>query len=267
MDQSVDQSQIDAAMGYESLLVPGLFVPWPAPVLAAANFSPGCDLLDIACGTGIVARRARESSDDGHIVGIDADAGMIEVANRLQPDVQWDVGLAESLPYDDNRFDAVTIQFGMMFFQDRVKALREALRVLKPGGRMAVTVWNGLEAMPAYQTQVNLLQEHCGTQAADALRAPFCLGDRKYVETLLGTAGAENVSAETRSETADFPSIAELVESELTGWLPIMGVNLSQDQISTVMAVAEDALAPYRSEQGRLVYETSAHLISGAKPG
>lgn len=70
---------------------------------------------------------------------------MLAVARQLEPAVDWREGFAESLPFPDESFDAVVSQFGLMFFTDRRQALREMLRVLVPGGRLAVAVWDSLE--------------------------------------------------------------------------------------------------------------------------
>jgi ubiquinone/menaquinone biosynthesis C-methylase UbiE len=100
---------------------------------------------------------------------------MLEVAKQLAPRVEWRQGVAESLPFADQAFDAVVSQFGLMFFVDRREALRQVLRVLRPGGRLAIAVWDSLDSIPAYADEVALLERLAGTPAAKALRAPFLL--------------------------------------------------------------------------------------------
>ena len=124
-------------------------------------------------------------------------------------------GAAESLPFPDQSFDAVVSQFGLMFFMDRRQALREMLRVLAPGGRLVVAVWDSLETMPAYAAEVALLEQTAGRQAADALRAPFVLGNRQHLATLFSEAGVDSPEITTHHGTAQFPSIRTMVEADL----------------------------------------------------
>lgn len=168
------QEQIDAANAYEALMVPALFGQWATKVADAAHIRPGQRVLDVACGTGVLGRElASRVGRAGIVAGLDPSPGMLEVAKQLAPAVEWRQGIAESLPFPDESFDAVVSQFGLMFFSDRRKALAEALRVLVPSGRLAVAVWDSLDNITAYAAEVALLERFAGQPAADALRAPF----------------------------------------------------------------------------------------------
>jgi SAM-dependent methyltransferase len=92
---------------------------------------------------------------------------MLAVARRKYPSIDWRDGRAESLPFADARFDAVLSQFGLMFFVDKVAALREMRRVLRPRGRLAVAVWDALEQSPGYAAFAALLQRLFGAATAD----------------------------------------------------------------------------------------------------
>ena len=184
------QEEIAAATAYEELHVPALFQQWAPRVVEAAQIRSGHRVLDVACGTGIVAREAASRvGDEESVTGLDASSGMLAVAERLAPAINWQQGVAESLPFEDESFDAVVSQFGLMFFEDRSKALEEMIRVLAPGGWIAVAVWESLENSQAYPAEVALLEEIAGPRAADALRAPFVLGDRQELTTLFAGAG------------------------------------------------------------------------------
>jgi ubiquinone/menaquinone biosynthesis C-methylase UbiE len=125
-------------------------------------------------------------------------------------------------------FDVVVCQFGLMFFSDREKAAREMLRVMVPGGRCAVAVWDAIEKAPAFAALVDLLDHVAGRPAGDALRAPFALGDRQMLAALFKDAGASSVDLTTYNGAARFPNMREFIEAELRGWLPVMGVVLPE---------------------------------------
>lgn len=120
MSESTLQAQTAAANAYEALFVPALFGQWAPIVVDAAYIQPDQRVLDVACGTGILAREAASRmGSTGHVAGIDPSPGMVAVARHLTPTIEWHEGVAESLPFPDQSFDAVVSQFGLMFFTDR----------------------------------------------------------------------------------------------------------------------------------------------------
>ena len=267
MAVSVPQAQIEAATAYEAQFVPALFRPWAPIVADLAQIKTGDRVLDIACGTGVLAREAAaRTGQNGHVAGLDPHAGMLAVARDLSPAIDWQEGMAEALPFPDRSFDVVVSQFGLMFFTDRNKAIHEMLRVMVPGGRCAVAVWDAIENLPPFAALVALLDRIVGKAAGDALRAPFALGERGVLAALFSGAGATSVDVTTRQGAARFPSTGELVEAELRGWLPVMGVVLSEPEISLILAEAENDLAPYVTGDGELAFSTSAHLVSSKRP-
>lgn len=254
---------VEAALAYEALHVPALFGEWADPLLDAAGVEAGDHVLDVACGTGAIARRAASRvGPDGRVTGLDLGSGMLEVAGRLEPRVEWVEADATDLPFDDDRFDAVVCSFGLMFFSDSQRAIAEMIRCVRPGGRVAVAVWDSLERSEAYPTTVSLLEEMAGRDAADALRAPFALGDTGQLSRLFDDAGATAVAVTTRVGTARFPSVRTMVEADLRGWLPIMGVKLSDSLIESILEAAEIALAEHVTDDGQMVFEAPGHIVT-----
>jgi ubiquinone/menaquinone biosynthesis C-methylase UbiE len=124
---------------YERYLVPSIFGPWAEDLVEMAALRRGERVLDIACGTGIVARTAaRKLAGSGSVVGLDLSAPMLAAARAAAAAegmaVEWWEGSAVKLPLADAAFEVVFCQQGLQFFPDRVSALREMYRVLTPGG-------------------------------------------------------------------------------------------------------------------------------------
>jgi len=266
MSESDLQTQIAAAKAYEEFFVPALFGEWAPRVANLAGVRTGEHVLDVACGTGVLAREAAsQAGPRGFVAGVDASRGMLSVAKTVAPLIEWREAKAEALPYPDQRFDAVVSQFGLMFFTDRQRALSEMLRVLKRGGRLAVAVWASLESAPAYAAEVALLERVAGRLAANALRAPFVLGDTKELKELVAGAGVDKVTVTTQRGMARFPSIRFMVGADLRGWLPLMGVVLTEEQISRILQEAEHVLAAYVTAIGTTASEIAAHLVTGTR--
>ena len=266
MGESDLQTQIAAARAYEAFFVPALFGEWAPRVAKLAGIRTGEHLLDVACGTGVLAREAAsQAGPSGFVAGVDASPGMLAVAKAVAPRIEWREAKAEALPFPDQRFDAVVSQFGLMFFTDRRRALSEMLRVLKRGGRLVVAVWASLESAPAYAAEVALLERLAGKPTAAALRAPFVLGDTKELKELVASAGVDKVTITTQRGVARFPSIRFMVEADLRGWLPLMGVVLTEDHMSRILLEAEHGLGAYVTATGTTACEIAAHLVTGTR--
>lgn len=133
-------------------------------VLAAVALRPGMALLDVASGLGYIAAEAKQRG--ANVTGVDFSLDMINEARRHFPDLEIEQGDAENLKYGDASFDAVACAFGMLHFPRPGKALAEAYRVLKPGGRFAFTVWVGPPKNKFFGTIADTVIKHADMSAA-----------------------------------------------------------------------------------------------------
>jgi SAM-dependent methyltransferase len=198
------------------------------------------------------------------VIGLDRNDGMLAVARRKAPEIEWRQGQAEALPFADGRFDAVVSQFGLMFFEDRVLALSEMWRVLRPGGRLAVAVWDALERTPGYAAMTALLQRLFGERIADALRAPYALGDPEALAALAANAGIP-AQITTRQGTARFPSIDAWVHTDVKGWT--LADMIDNGQYRLLQQEAPGALAHFVQPDGTIVFDAPAHILCATRAG
>ncbi|MCA9839555.1 MAG: class I SAM-dependent methyltransferase [Trueperaceae bacterium] len=262
----LDRGQVNtsAAEVYEEFFLPALFQDWAQPVIKAAQIQAGQCVLDVACGTGVLARAALEAvNSSGKVTGLDINESMLEVARIKAPAVEWYKGQAEQMPFDVEQFDAVISQFGLMFFEDKPAALKEMMRVLKVGGRLAVAVWNRLEHTPGYAAMTELLRRLFGDEAAKSLEAPYILGDVTQLETLFSQAGMPGVGISTIKGIARFASIDAWVHTDIKGW--ILADRIDEKQYQTLLSVAQKDLASFVTNEGTVIFDAPAHIITWQK--
>lgn len=207
---------------YQSVLVPVIFEPWSRELIQRAEPQSGEHILDLACGTGVVTRQvAKRVSNSGSLVGVDHSVEMLGVARALATKsglhAEWVEADAGSLPFDKNRFDIVFCQQALQFFPDRPAALLELHRVLKPGGRVACCVQQGLDVNPMLQAQAAALDAHVGKTAGDAVRAICGLSDGDEIRHLFEDAGFQNVEVQSTTLTLHHPDARAFAESAMGG--------------------------------------------------
>ncbi len=263
---AIDKGQVNrsAAEVYEEFFVPALFQEWAGRIVDVAQLHLGQRVLDVACGTGIVARTAAERvGTSGAVVGLDINDGMLAVARQKNARIDWRQGRAEAMPFDDHIFDVVVSQFGLMFFENRVEAIREMMRVLKPGGRLVVAVWGPLSETPGYAAMVNLLQRLIGDKAADGIRMPYVLGDTQVLKAIFTEAGLTDVQITTYEGTAHFPSIESWVYTDIKGW--VLADMLNDDQFALLLKKAQHVLQPFVNVVGTVAFRAPAHIVMTLK--
>jgi ubiquinone/menaquinone biosynthesis C-methylase UbiE len=252
-----------AAEAYEATFVPALFGEWAPHVCDLAGVAPGRRVLDVACGTGIVARVAADRMGGaGTVVGLDLNAAMLAVARRVQPAIEWRQGDAARLPFPPASFDRVLCQMALMFFPDRVQALREMGRVTAPGGVVALVVPASLDAQPAYGPFVAMATREAGPEAASLLGAYFACGHLPELERLVESAGLRITAARTRAGRATFPSADAFVAAEVES--TPLHARISAEVYRRIREGAREILQPFTAATGRVEIPLTGHLVAAA---
>lgn len=255
------QFSLEAAEVYEAQFVPALFGRWAPHLVRAAGVRPGQSVLDVACGTGVVAREAaRLLQGRGRVVGLDVNAGMLAVARRVSPELEWVEADAVALPFPDHSFDVVLCQAGLMFVSDPGRALREMARVAAPEGTVAVQVWDELRAQTAWAPFYEVVARHAGPDAVDLISTYWRLGDLAELTEGLAAAGLQVLDTLTRADTAAFPSVDEFVSTEVDG-TPLRQ-RLSDDAYARILEDTREALEPSRTADGRLELPMRGHIVT-----
>ena len=258
------QVSTDAAEVYESCFVPAIFGGWAGPVADAAGIRAGDEVLDVGCGTGVLAREAlRRVGQEGKVVGLDLNEGMLAVAARTEPEIEWRQGDAASLPFEDVSFDVAVSQFALMYFPDRVASLREMWRALAPGGRLAIAAWAPIDRARGYQILVDIAVRQCGREAADVLAAPFVLGNQAELAKLLDNSGISGANITLHEGSIRFPSVQEFIRIEVIG-SPLADM-LSDDMMQTLAAESENALGEFVVPSGEIIMPMDAHIVTASK--
>lgn len=255
------------AKSYESKSVPSLFGPWAAALVEAVPPREGDRVLDLACGTGVVARRvAARVRRAGVVAGLDMSPAMLEVAREVADrdgvKLELHEGRMESLPFPDRAFDLVLCQQGLQFSQDREAAVAEMHRVLDDGGRLGIAVWRGLEHHPFHATFNGILKSHLGIPA---LARPFSLADEDELERLLVGGGFVDVTVEPHSMSLREPDpdrfAASSVETIVAAIPDVQHLD-EEERAALTQAVAAD-LEPHirdRTVEGHMVLDWHAHF-------
>jgi ubiquinone/menaquinone biosynthesis C-methylase UbiE len=255
------QLSTEAAEVYESTFVPALFAEWAPLLVDLAGVTPGQSVLDVACGTGIVARTAAERlGGAGRVTGVDVNEGMLAVARRVRPDLEWRAADAAGLPFPDASFDAVLCQMALMFFPDRRRALAEMARVATSGGTVAVAVPAALEDQPAYGRFVDVVVRHAGPAARSLLGTYWACGDLEQLCALVDSAGLTVTATRTHAGTAHFPSVEAFVATEIQG--SPLADRIPPEVQAAIRADASDALAPFTTPTGRVDAPLHGHLVA-----
>lgn len=245
-----------SAEAYERYLVPAFMDRWANDLLDTADVTAGQRILDVACGTGIVARHAaRRVGPDGEVTAVDVNPSMLAVARararHIDPPVRCEEASAEQLPLPDASVDVVLCQQGLQFFGDRTAALAELFRVTTPGGRVGLSTCRSLDHQPAYAALNEAVTRHLGADVGTALASPFRLGDIDELRALVGRTGFADTRVRIVVWNARFPSAEALLRAE-TASSPLGEIveQLDTDVQEALIRDVTEALAPHTDDDG-----------------
>lgn len=257
---------------YARELVPSIFGPWAPILVDLAEPAMGERVIDVACGTGVVARAAAQRvGPSGGVTGVDVNPGMLAVARdstQPQPDrapIDWREATVDALPGADGSCDIVYCQLGLQYFPDRARALTEMRRVLRKDGRLALLVWRAIEYSPGFGALATALDRHVSLAAGAVMRAPFAMEDPKEIHALLADAGFRDIAISQRVGSVRFRSAGELVRWQVAG-SPLAGhlAQLDEAKITALLAEVAAALRKFTGADG-LVFPIAANLARASK--
>jgi ubiquinone/menaquinone biosynthesis C-methylase UbiE len=250
---------------YERFLVGPLFRPFAETLLDRVGVGGGDRVIDVACGTGIVARVARERLDEsGRVVGVDLSPQMLEVAGRLAPEIEWRQGSADALPLQaDERFDVLVSHQGLQFFADKPAAAREMRRAVAEGGRLGIGVWRAFDDN-AFFADTHAVAEQ---QVGPIVDGRHAYGDPDTLAALLRDAGFRDVQVERVAKTIRFgePALLVRLNSMALVGMSDAGKQMNAEQKTQagekISAATESVVQRYMN-RGELVFELTTNVAT-----
>jgi ubiquinone/menaquinone biosynthesis C-methylase UbiE len=252
------QLDTDGARAYEANLVPAALDPWAADLVATVDLQPDDRVIDVACGTGIIARHvAPVVGAGGQVTGVDINPAMLAVAREvtalLDTPTEWLRADAVDLPLPTGAFDAGFCQQAVQFFAEPDAALRELHRVIRPGGRVGIATCRPLAHQPGYAILAEIVERHAGTEAAEVVRSPYARGDTAQLRGLLEATGFAEPHAHFVVTPFRFPSAHALLVAE-TSSSPLgdLTATLEEGQREALLTDLARAMRPHTDDEGVL---------------
>jgi ubiquinone/menaquinone biosynthesis C-methylase UbiE len=251
-----------------------MFAPVTQALVEDGLISGGRAVLDIATGPGEPALTiAALVGPEGRVFGIDPVSEMVEAARRATDhlrfrNAQFDVASADRLPFPSDTFDAVVSRFGVMFFPSPVDAVREMLRVLKPGRKLALAVWHLAERNPFHYVLSRVIERYVDSPppAPDAPDA-FRFASPGKLRDVLAEAGAMAASDRLLQFTVQAPISVEdfwTLRREMSEKLREKVALLAPEQLTEVKRQVLEALRGYSTDRG-LSFPAEVLIVSGTK--
>jgi ubiquinone/menaquinone biosynthesis C-methylase UbiE len=265
MAQNGFQLSGNAAAIYEEQKVPAMFAPLADATLNVVSLFDDDIVLDVACGTGVLARKVRgKTGPRSRIVGIDLNEGMISTAKGLtdpaSQSCEWQIANATDLPFGDDTFSMVLCQQGLQFIPDKEGALREMHRVLRHEGRVALTVWNG---MADFMVPIaHALRRYVSDEVAEKAKAPFAYNGTALLQ-IISDIGFADVSIENLTINRTIRATNSAIRDEILG-LPIASSveDKGDDVLKKIIQETLSGLSKF-SDGSDFIVPQHTHLIQG----
>ena len=254
-------------VNYERFFVPAIGAPLAMDLVRLAELRPGERALDVACGTGVVARLAAERvGAAGTVAGLDVNPGMLAVARSATPpgvSIEWHEASAEAMPLPEASFDVVLCQMGLQFMPDQRAALREMRRVLVPGGRLILNV-PGPVPRP-FAILAEALERHVGAEAAGFVNQVFSLHDTEEIQDRVRGAGFHDVSAQSDIRSLRLPAPEEFLWQYVHS-TPLAAA-VAQVDDDRLRSLERDVVAGWQDfvEEGALVLQVRVVVASARR--
>ena len=260
----------DSAERYEQILVPAILGPAARALVKWSGLKSGDAVLDLGCGTGAATFPAAERvGTSGRVAGIDVNAGMIDVARSRSAAqsvaIEWVEENAAQLPFGDQSFDVVLCAQTLQFLDGRPRVLAEVYRVLRPSGRLALSLWCDIQRSPYFHVLVQAISRHIGVETASGLQAAFGLSDPDRIGGLLQEAGFTRPGFMVKRIELDFAELEDFVPKHISATPMAAGFNAASEvaRRGVVQEVVEN-LTPYQENAGfRIPFET--HLVTASR--
>ncbi len=256
----------NAAGIYQEQKVPAIFRPLALASLDVLSIRDDDKVLDVACGTGVVGREVmKRLGSDGSVSGIDLNDGMIDVARELtQSDAsrfEWQMADVTAMPFDAGTFSLAICQQGLQFFPDEDAALREIYRVLRPAGRIAITVWAG--ASEFFKSLAAALSRHVSEEVGEKSLAPFQYAGMTSLPNRLSDIGFEGISVQKLSVVREIYDPETAIPKEILS-NPV-GPAVSQKGAAVMRRIVDEIMSELSHciEGRKLSAPQEANLITG----
>ncbi|MEV0227292.1 methyltransferase domain-containing protein [Streptomyces sp. NPDC050704] len=269
-DETGFQLKGSAPERYEEYSAP-IMAPFVEAVLDAVDLCPGHQVLDLAAGTGFVARAAAARvGPTGHVTATDFSEAMLKVAAahapRMYPDIEFTVAPADRLPYADDTFDAVVCQQGVQFFPDLGAALVEASRVLRAGGRFAATAWAAWDRSPYFTAHHRALTEYGGPPALEPFAMAFsCPAER--LTAALTDAGFHEIVSHDVTFGITLPPLADFAPGHLSSvpWGQAIEDTGGPERLAQAAATIATTLADHTNPDGTATIPFTSTLVTAVR--